>query len=230
MAYEEFQYGWEIDVPKPEEWTEVDIQHSMRMLVSRMSAKVFVGEPTCRDPTWLNLTLNFSMDLFLAGFALRMFPPWMHFLVKPLVPARWRVQRQIDIGTKVVREFVSKREEMAKKDGLEAEGTLFEWMVDHAVGNEGSLEEMSARQCILTLASIHTTATTVANALFDIIAHPRWISVLRDEIEDTLKNYGELGQNMPVKSWLQHLEKMDSFILESQRLHPPILCEYDSIM
>lgn len=94
-----------------------------------------------------------------------------------------------------------------------------------AVGSEGSLEEMAARQCILTLASIHTTAMTVAYALFDIIAHSEWVAVLRDEIDEALKTHGELGQDMPVKQWLQHLEKMDSFILESQRHNPPILCK-----
>lgn len=225
-AYEEFEYGWKLDVPDPDEWTIVDIQQAMRMLVARMSARVFVGHPTCRDPTWLGLTLSFSLDLFLAGFTLRMFPPWMHFLVKPFIPARWRVQKQIDIGTKVVREFMSKREEDAKTGNTTAENTLFEWMVEHAVGKEGSLEEMAARQCILTLASIHTTATTVANVLFDIVEHPEWFSVLRNEIEDTIRSHGELGQNMSIKSWLQHLEKMDSFILESQRVNPAILCTF----
>ncbi|KAF1962419.1 cytochrome P450 [Byssothecium circinans] len=211
MAYEEFEYGWSLDVPNPDEWTVVDIQQSMRMLVARMSARVFVGSPTCRDPTWLGLTLNFSLDLFLARFTLRMFPPWMHFLVKPLIHARWRVQKQIDIGTRVVREFMERRGE-ERITGKTTEDTLFEWMVNHAVGREGALEDMAARQCILTLASIHTTATTVAN-----------FSVLRDEIDDNVRRNGELGQGMPIKSWLQQLEKMDSFILESQRMNPAIL-------
>ncbi|KAL5114030.1 hypothetical protein ACEQ8H_008086 [Pleosporales sp. CAS-2024a] len=223
MAYEEFNYGWKFDMPDPIEWTEVDIQQAMRMLVARMSAKVFVGEPACRDPRWLNLTINFSMDLFLAGFALRMFPPWMHFLVKPLIPARWRVQRQIDIGTDVVQEFMWQRKDSAKSGGHMTEGTLFEWMVDNAVGNEGSLKDMAARQCILTLASIHTTATTVANTLFDMIEYPEWCPVLKDEIDHTIRTFGELGEKMPIKEWLQKLEKMDSFILESQRFNPAIL-------
>ncbi|PVI05734.1 cytochrome P450 [Periconia macrospinosa] len=223
MAYEEFKYGWDLDVPQPEEWTTVDIQQSMRMLVARMSARVFVGDPTCRDPTWLGLTLNFSMDLFLAGFTLRMFPLWMRSFVKPFIPARWRVQKQIDIGTEVVREFMAKREEDARAGNKETEDTLFEWMMEHAVGKEGTLDQMAARQCILTLASIHTTATTVANVLFDMIEYPEWFSVLRNEIDDTIKRHGELGQNMPIKTWLEYLEKMDSFILESQRMNPPIL-------
>lgn len=222
MAYEEFEYGWSLDIPDPEEWTVVDIQQSMRMLVARMSARIFVGLPTCRDPAWLSVTMNFSMDLFLSGFTLRMFPPWMHFLVKPLIPARWRVKKQIDIGTKMVREFMERREE-DKLTGKTPEDTLFDWMVKHAKGSEGSLEDMGPRQCILTLASIHTTATTVANALFDMVEHPEWFSVLKEEIDENIRRNGDLGQGMPVKLWLQQLEKMDSFILESQRMHPVIL-------
>lgn len=226
IAYEEFEYGWSLDVPDHDEWTVVDIQQSMRMLVARMSARVFVGLPTCRDPIWLGLTLNFSLDLFLAGFTLRMFPPWMHFLVKPLIPARWRVQKQIDIGTRVVREFMERREEDERMGRTAREDTLFEWMMKNAAGKEGSLEEMAARQCILTLASIHTTATTVTNVLFDMVEHPEWFPVLRDEIDDNIRRNGDLGQGIPVKSWLQQLEKMDSFILESQRMNPAILCKF----
>jgi ent-kaurene oxidase len=225
MAHEEFIYAWSIDMPDPPTWTEVDIQQAIRTLVARMSAKVFVGHPTCRDPQWLDLTMNFSVDLFIAGFALRMFPPWMHFLVKPLIPARRRVQKQVDIAADMVKEFMLRREESAALGVRNSEGTLFEWMVDNAVGNEGSLKEMAARQCILTLASIHTTASTMANVLFDMIEYPEYFPVLVEEINDTIKTYGALGQNMAIKEWLQKLEKMDSFILESQRFNPPIICK-----
>lgn len=101
--------------------------------------------------------------------------------------------------------------------------------MNHAVGRKGSLEDMAARQCILRLASIHTTATTVANVLFDLIEHPEWFVVLKDEIDDNVRRNGELGQGMPIKSWLQQLEKMDSFILESQPMNPAILCEYSDV-
>ncbi|KAK8036504.1 hypothetical protein PG991_001641 [Apiospora marii] len=229
LAREELDYGWDKDVPQPDDWAVVDIQGVMRQLVARMSAKVFLGEPVCRDPTWLDLTINFSVDIFMASFALRAFPWWCHFLVKPLIPARRRVHKQIRIGTEVVRSLMAERDadadEVVTGDGRGSGkgGTLFDWMMENAVGKEGSLGEMAARQCILTLASIHTTATTVANALFDLIAHPEWIDVLREEIRETTENYGDLGQNDSTKAWLNRLEKMDSFIVESQRVHPPIL-------
>ncbi|KAI9148468.1 Cytochrome P450 monooxygenase ATR4 [Paramyrothecium foliicola] len=223
MASEELEYGWETDMPKPTEWTEVDIQHAVRMLVARMSAKVFLGSPACRDPEWLSLSLNFSIDVFFSCFTLRIFPPWMHFFIKPFIPARWRVQRQMNGAIKFFRAYMLKRaEDTATRNGS-GEEPLYDWMVDHATEDEGSLEQMAARQCILTLASIHTTSMTVSNALFDLIANPEWVPVLREEINNVIKVYGRPGKNLDVKSWLQHLEKMDSFIVESQRLHPAIL-------
>ncbi|KAF2844399.1 hypothetical protein T440DRAFT_523536 [Plenodomus tracheiphilus IPT5] len=177
---------------------------------------MFLGEPTCRDPKWPNLTRNLFMDLLLAFFALRMFPLWMQSFVKPFIPARWRVQRVIDIGTDVALEFMSKCEDSAKSDDITKEEVLFEWMVKNAVGNERSLEEMAARQRILNLAIIYTAATTVGNTLFDMIEYPEWSPVLTDEIEVRIMSYGEPGQDMRLKEWLQLLKKMDSFIIESK--------------
>jgi tryptophan synthase beta subunit len=95
----------------------------------------------------------------------------MHFLVKPLVPARWRVQKQSYISTGVVQQLMLEREDCAKSGGHLTEGTLLKLMIVNTVSNESALKETAARQCILTLASIHTTATTVANTSFDITDH-----------------------------------------------------------
>jgi ent-kaurene oxidase len=73
----------------------VDIQQIFRRLVSRMSAKVFMGYPACRDEDWLNLSIGFTHDMFVAAFTLRMFPPWTHRYIASLVPARRRMWHQI---------------------------------------------------------------------------------------------------------------------------------------
>jgi hypothetical protein len=89
-----------------------------------------------------------------------------------------------------------------------AEGTLFECMVNNAVGNEGSLEKMAARQCILALACIRTNAATVAKIFFGVIEHSEWFAVLREEIYKTINEYDKPGQIMSIKKWVQHLEKI----------------------
>ncbi|KAI0436660.1 cytochrome P450 [Xylaria telfairii] len=223
IAGRELNYAWNIDVPRPKNWTEVDIQQSMRMLVARMSARIFMGQPACREEEWLKVSIEFTYDMFLAAFTLRMFPPWMHPFVAHFVPARWRIRRQMKVAKKYVG-ALTKKHEAAMRNGEKGEDTLLGWMVDHGTEKEKSIPEMAARQCVLTLASIHTTSMSVSNLLFDLCAYPEWFPVLRDEIDEVVKTYGKIDESeLNHKQWLAKLEKMDSFIVEDQRINPPIL-------
>ena len=245
IAHTELDYGWDIDVPKPDSkhslslslsytadnirhpaWTETDIQQSMRMLVARMSAKIFMGDLACRNEEWLNISIEFTYDLFKAAFTLRMFPPWMHLFVAHLIPARWRIRRQMRVARKIVGD-ITRKHVKDEKEGVKGQDTLLNWMIDHGTEQERSIPEMGARQCIMTLASIHTTSMSVSNLLFDLCTHPQWFPVLREEIDDVIKTHGALGESkLNAKQWLAKLEKMDSLIVECQRINPPILREF----
>ncbi|KID89997.1 cytochrome P450, partial [Metarhizium majus ARSEF 297] len=223
IAYGELEYGWNLDVPMPEKWTEVDIQQSMRMLVARMSARIFMGYPACREDEWLKLSINFTYDMFMAAFTLRMFPPWLHPIVAHFVPARWRIRKQMRVARRFVQELTRKHME-AKEKGEKGQDTLLGWMIDHGTEKERTIPEMAARQCVLTLASIHTTSMSVSNLLFDLCSHPEWLPVLQDEVDSVVKAHGAFGESrLSSKQWLSKLEKMDSLIVESQRANPPIL-------
>lgn len=206
------------------DWTETDIQKVIRNLVARTSAKVFVGYPACRNPEWLRISVEFTYDVFTAAFTLRMFPPWTHAFVAPFVPARWRLRRQLRIAKKVIGDLMRTHRE-AVANGIEPEDTLLDWMMENGSPKENLLPEMAGRQCILTLAAIHTTSSTVSNVLFDLCDNPEWIPVLREEVEQVTKECGYLGErdDIQAKQWLHKLEKMDSFVVESQRHNAPIL-------
>ena len=196
----------------------------MRTLVARMSAKVFMGYPACRNPEWLKISIAFTFDMFMAAFTLRMFPPWTHWFVAHFIPARWRIRRQMKTAKKIVGDLMKQHQENQEK-GIPGQDSLLDWMYDNGTDKEKEVPEMAARQCVLTLASIHTTSLSVANLLFDLCAHPEWIPVLTEEVELVVKEYGIIGKNPNIntKQWLSKLEKMDSFFVESQRLNPPIL-------
>ncbi|KAI1470984.1 cytochrome P450 [Daldinia caldariorum] len=227
MAIEEAEYGWALDVPQSEEWMEVDIQQMMRNLVARMTSRIFLGLPTCRDLEWLELAIKFPVDTFTTAFTLRRFPPWLHAVIAPLIPARYRLRNRmkkaLDILSPTIAQY--RREKVPGSDGehISKGDTLLEWMIDHANEKELQPLEMSTRQCILTLASIHTTSMTVTNVILDLCAHPEWFPVLLDEIYVTTVELGILGAGTGVKEWLPRLEKLDSFIVECQRFNPPIL-------
>ncbi|KAK2596421.1 hypothetical protein N8I77_013312 [Diaporthe amygdali] len=224
IARSELEYAWDIEIPQTDEWAEVDIQQIFRRLVSRMSAKVFMGYPACRDQDWINLSIGFTHDMFVAAFTLRMFPPWTHRYIAPLVPARRRMWNQIKTAERIVGNLVKKRDD-ARNRGDEVEDTLLGWMMDNGNETETRLGEMAFRQCFLTLASIHTTSVSVSTVLFDLCDHPEWFPVLREEIEQVTAQYGPIGEHpgMTSRQWIAKLMKMDSFIIEMQRTNPQIL-------
>ncbi|KAI2637164.1 cytochrome P450 [Hypomontagnella submonticulosa] len=229
IAKEELDYGWNIEVPHSQEWQEVDIQQVIRMLVARLSAKVFMGYPACRNMEWLKLSVDFSVDMFTAAFTLRMFPPWTHPVIAHLIPARYRIKRSLKIAERIIRPLMNTHQAAVQKraagERVEEDDTLLNWMMDHGDERENEPKNMSTRQVILTLASIHTTSMAVANILFDLCARPEWFPILREEVSQITDELGPIGSgpNSGAKDWLPRLEKLDSFLVESQRLNPPVL-------
>lgn len=196
----------------------------MRNLVARMSAKIFMGYPACRDEEWLKISIEFTIDMFVAAFTLRMFPPSSHWLVAHFVPARWRIKRQMKKAKQIVGDLMKQHQESLKQ-GSKGQDSLLDWMYDNGTAKEREIPEMAARQCVLTMASIHTTSLNVANFLFDLCVHSGWTPLLSEEIDAVIRRYGVIGEdpNISTRAWLQKLEKIDSFFVESQRFNPLIL-------
>ncbi|KAL4905009.1 hypothetical protein BDW74DRAFT_178574 [Aspergillus multicolor] len=232
-AKEEMVYGWERDLPHTDDWTPIPIEHHLRKLVARMTAKVFMGSPTCRDPEWLRISVDFSVDLFTTAFTIKMFPPWLYGVVARLIPARYRTLRQLETGRRIVGELMARHRAAQEKrrrgeyvDEEEDQDTLLNWMLDNGTPAEVEVREMAARQCVLTLASIHTTASTISNILFDLCTYPEWFVELRAEVLDVAAELGgPPGQEDPpvsAREWCVRLNKLDSFFVESQR-HSPVI-------
>lgn len=198
----------------------------LQRLVARMTSRVFVGTPTCRNPEWLRLSIDFTIDTFVTAFTMGHFPIWTHPLIARLIPARYRAQRHLRMAEEIIRRVVYDRREAEHEEKVEpGKDSLLDWMLDHGTPSECDPSEMAARQCAMTLASIHTTLFTIANVLFDLCAHPEWFAVLHQEIDELTQRLGG-PSDLPaskVKDWYSRLEKLDSFIVESQRHNPVML-------
>ena len=71
-----------------------------------------------------------------------------------------------------------------------------------------------AAQLSLTVAAIHATTEALTIALLDLVTYPEIIPQLRQEVIQVL---GDSGWS---KQALYNMKLMDSFLKESQRLHP----------
>ncbi|KAK5988323.1 Cytochrome P450 monooxygenase ATR4 [Cladobotryum mycophilum] len=176
MAYEELAYGWGIDVPIADNWTEASIEDVVRMLVACVSARVFMGQPACRDPAWLNLSINFTIDLFMTAMTLRMFPSWSYWLIVWLIPGRYRIRNQLTTA----RKYVEANEKRSRGEKAEEQDILMHWMLDN-----GTPTELHLSHC-----GIHTTASSISNILYDLCAYSEWFPVLRQEIDEIAQDLG----------------------------------------
>ncbi|PVI03032.1 putative cytochrome P450 [Periconia macrospinosa] len=215
----EFDYAFPQDFSHVQGWTEVDIQGIIRSLVARMTSVVFLGYPLCRHEEWLRISVQYPMDTFQTAFTIRLFPTFLQPIVAMLLPSRRRLAKLRNEAEELLGPVIRNHTKTENTAKIEV-GTLLEWMMDNGSEPERQVENMTSRQCILTLASIHTTAMSIGHALFDLCAHPEYLQPLREEIEEVTSAYqGDkfISQGLPC------LEKLDSFLTESQRFHPPIL-------
>jgi cytochrome P450 len=200
-----------------------------------MTARLFLGQPACRRQEWLSLSTRLSIDFFACAFVLRKIPSWLHPIVAPILPLRWRVAKALKLSTEIVGPLASRHLNVVQRrtagEKVEEEDVLLHWMIDNCTEEESTIEDHAHRQAFVTLASIFTTSTTVSNLLFDLCTQPEWVDVLKEEVEEIEKELGKFSE-MPgigAEQWLPRLEKMDSAIAESLRLSPPLLRTYNPV-
>jgi cytochrome P450 len=115
------------------------------------------------------------------------------------------------ISTEVARRKVQAEVTLAAGGNPPKVSDAIGWMVEMAGGKP---VDYVAAQLSLTVAAIHATTEALTVALLDLVTYPELITQLRKEIIDVLKD-GRWS-----KQALYKMKLMDSFLKESQRLHP----------
>ncbi|KAE9393369.1 hypothetical protein BT96DRAFT_978952 [Gymnopus androsaceus JB14] len=66
---------------KASEWIQVPMLYTVMKIVSRTSNRVFVGAPLCRDPDYINLNIEFTVDAMKGARTLRRYPTILKSIV-----------------------------------------------------------------------------------------------------------------------------------------------------
>ena len=199
------------------EWHALALKEASLNLVARLSSRVFLGKPLCRNERWLQIAKNYTVDGFIAARLLKLVPGLLRPMVHWVMPHCIRIRRAYSDANKLITPEVNRRIERAQK-ALEAgqkppkTADTIGWLVEVSRGRQ---VDYVAAQLSLTLAAIHTTTEAIAQAVVDICANPDVVPLLRKEVIEVV---GEEGWS---KTALYKLRLMDSFLKESQRFHPP---------
>ncbi|KAM0236630.1 hypothetical protein ACHAP5_009316 [Fusarium lateritium] len=204
-----------------EDWTPVKVHDRVLRLVATNNARVFQGTAASLDEEWLAASTGYVLACFDCIRALKQWHPWLRPLVYRFIPERAAIKDQWAKGRKRV--MASMNERKKKGGNLEDPPT----MLDHLSSgkNESLVDDVETQllhQMTLIAVGTVTTFSSTTQAIYDLAAHPEYIPILRQEIESVPGDQnGDFNKDSVMK-----MEKLDSFLKESQRLNSPDLTTF----
>ncbi|KAL0059609.1 hypothetical protein AAF712_013660 [Marasmius tenuissimus] len=223
---DEVQHGFETFLPANDhgEWVKyTDIPSVAQKIVVRVTNRVFVGLPLCRNEDWCDLNIKFTISVAVNGMIIGMFPEFLHPIVGRIFSSRNSSFRR---ARKHMMPLIEERLEMVQKygTGVDYEGKpndLISWLLDECARSgtdwqkgEGLIEELILRMVATNFGAIHTTSEsmTLSSAIYFLAANPHLAEPLRAEINECLEQEGGW-----TKVSLGKMNLVDSFLKESGR-------------
>jgi len=199
---------------EPTEWTKTAMKDNILDLVARLSSRVFLGLPICRDARWLQISKDYTIDSFVAARLLRMCPELVRPVVYWLIPTCTRLRKQVADARALIQPEVERRikkanEALAAGRKPPKASDAIAWMVE--VAQNGRETDFVAAQLSLTTAAIHTTSETTMKCLVRLCEMPELQDELRREMLQVLSTDGWS------KTSLYKMKLLDSFLKEVQR-------------
>ncbi|KAH7217791.1 cytochrome P450 [Fusarium oxysporum] len=202
-------------------WTPVKVHDRVLRLIATNNARVFQGTAASLDEEWLEASTGYVLACFDCIRALKQWHPWLRPLVYRFIPERAAIKDQWTKGRKRV--MASMRERQEKGGNLEDPPT----MLDHLSNgrNEHIADDVELQllhQMTLIAVGTVTTFSSTTQAIYDLVAHPEYIPILREEVESVPRDpKGNFTKDSTVA-----MDKLDSFLKESQRFNSPDLTTF----
>ncbi|RMZ72788.1 ent-kaurene oxidase [Pyrenophora seminiperda CCB06] len=217
---DELDFALQKELPQlnEEDWVEVDIAKTLPRIIARITARVLLGPTECRNEKWLQTTAEYTENVFITGFVLRFVPRIFRPFVAAVLPTYWKLFKNMSIARSVIGASASRRTMKRKEDVLQ-------WIMDFAKPEELETDNLTERMLVLSLAGIHTTALTTAQALYDLCARPEDFSTIHTELAEVTRTEENWSKGM-----LLRMINLDSLLKESQRLSPVFLLTFNRIL
>ncbi|KAI1344443.1 cytochrome P450 [Xylariaceae sp. FL0016] len=216
--------NWGLDA----EWHEVNVYDTMLDVVTRLSVRVFLGLPLCRDKIFLKVCGSFIRKVALAAAGISLFPSLLQPFVAPFFTFYDRIQywRCSRFLMPIIHERLDRMRNLEKSAESQPPNDYVQWALDHALSKpvinpaELDISLISIRFSVLTFAAVQSSVITLTNALFDLAASPHGTASLdrmRDEVafETASTDKKQTPWSKPMLSRMTHV---DSALRESLRL------------
>lgn len=194
-------------------FTPVNINHTLLRMVAVVSGRIFIGPELCRTPEYVDMAMNYTMDIINAREAVTRLPKWQRHLKASSLPAVQTLREREKKAWAMLRPIIEARVSAVGDPDYRKPDDLLQWILDSPA--ELTQQDMAEMQLALTFAAIHTTTMTVTSAFYTLAARPELVPELREEISSALRVHGTF-----TSAALLDMKKMDSFFSENARYHP----------
>ncbi|RYP42597.1 hypothetical protein DL767_000121 [Monosporascus sp. MG133] len=215
VIVDELRFAFDRVLPQCEgTWVPASPYDMVLGLSTRAAARVFVGEPICRDERFLQTAASYSRNTFDTIATFRNLGKAFGSMFGTLVPSVAHAREQLFY----VQQLLGSEVERRRACPDEEQDDFLQWCMDFSRTKEEATPEALAHRTlgILSMAVVHTTAMATTHLLFDLIANPELRESLRREQEEILPT-GWAGISQ--KSMLD-MRLLDSLMRESQRFNP----------
>ncbi|KAK8095966.1 cytochrome P450 [Apiospora kogelbergensis] len=213
-----------------DDWVEVNVYQTLLHIVARLSTRVFVGLPLCRDADFLEACQSFNRNVALSAAFLNLLPSFLKPLFAPLVSGadylRYKKCSRYILPTIKERLETLKNKEKLPVFDPSTPSDYIQWAIDHAV-QKGGLESrelesrvIATRFAILCFAAIQSSVITLTNAVFDIASSPACadsLDTMRHEVLD--ETSAATATPLWSRAMMTRLTHVDSALRESLRLN-----------
>ncbi|KAK4222297.1 cytochrome P450 [Podospora fimiseda] len=208
-------------MPECKDWTPVNAYQFMLKVFSQVTARTLVGPELCDSKEWLDIILGFTNAAFKASHGVReKYHPLLRWTAKYLdkdVKDVYRIRKRAGelLGTILEKRKQEEKEGIIYEDGIQ-------WLISayKAAGKELSADQLAQDEFIITIASIHSSSATALSCLYDLMDRREIMEEIKEEIGKVRKEFGVEGSEGWTRQSLAGLKLMDSFMKESQRIHP----------
>ncbi|KAF7365863.1 hypothetical protein MVEN_00460800 [Mycena venus] len=195
-------------------WTSLPVLPTTMSIVARVSNRLFVGLPLCRNEEYLANNIRHTIDVVRSGTIISNDETVTRRVVGPLISNKEKSNaRALNFLGPLLEERLAKERELGPDwDGKPND--LISWLLELAEGEQRTPLDLVLRILGTNMAAIHTSSMAFTHAIFDLTMHPEHLLPMREEAERVVREEGW------TKAALNNMIKIDSFLRESQRLNP----------
>ncbi|ETS79917.1 hypothetical protein PFICI_07446 [Pestalotiopsis fici W106-1] len=207
-------------------YTEIPVWEVMQRIIGRVTNRVFVGLPMCRNETLLKLGIECAQEIPMNGLFLRFVWKPMRSLVALIITIPSRIHQNRFYQTlrpeieQRIRKLNAQLADPEAKSLRDEPNDFLQWSIHQAKASGDPYmmkpATLAGRIMLLNFASIHTSSFAITHVLLDLASSEQsYIDELREEIQEVLAAHGGEWN----KRALAAMTKVDSTMRESQRLN-----------